>query len=193
MERRPNRPIPEEELKPNAPHEAGTSGPLGKPPPLGPEMQPQGERRKSSEPDLPGQTQEGALAQGNSESTLLQQKNSDKRKEYRRRYYQKNKERLKEKSRQYYQENKDKRKASKRQYYQENKDKLAKHMKRYSERNKNKLAEYKKRYALENKEKIAEQQSQYYQKRKEQRAADLTQRAENQHEDIQIFPPRKKL
>src|SRR5688572_4325508 len=87
-----------------------------------PERQPdqtsQGGEGKSPELDLPRQAKERTLAQGD-----VQQKNSDKRKEYRRRYYQKYKERLKEKSRQYYQENKDKRKVSKRQYYQENKDK----------------------------------------------------------------------
>jgi hypothetical protein len=59
MESRPNKPTPESAHKPHSP-EPG-AGPLGKPPPAGPER------------DLRGQGEEGAPARGGHESTHVQQ------------------------------------------------------------------------------------------------------------------------
>jgi hypothetical protein len=69
VERTPNRPIPEEDLKQNAPGPG--AGPLGIPPP-DPEQPLQSEVKKSTKLNPSGQSEEAAPAQRGSESTFEQ-------------------------------------------------------------------------------------------------------------------------
>ena len=110
----------------------------------------------------------------------------EKRKQYKKDWYEKNKETVKSRSEEWYEKNKDrinkerrdrnkndeeyhkKILENKKEYYKRTKDTVRKE---YLERNKDRLAEYRKEYNKEyreeNKEKLSEDKKEYYQKNKE--------------------------
>lgn len=74
----------------------------------------------------------------------------EKRKEYRRSYYQANKEKAQENGRKWYEKNKEKKAENKRVWYQANKEKILAQQKKYLEDNKEKRKEYIKVYSQKN-------------------------------------------
>ena len=88
-------------------------------------------------------------------------KDSEKQKEYKKKYYQENKEQIKENVKKRQKENPDKAREWSKKYYQENKEKINAASKKYYEKNKEKMKERSKKYYQENIEKQKEYHQNY--------------------------------
>jgi AAA15 family ATPase/GTPase len=87
----------------------------------------------------------------------------EKRKEYKKEWYEKNREQIKERKKEYYEKNKDNIK----EYAEKNKEKIKEYNKEYAEKNKEQKKQYNKEYAEKNKEQIKERRREYREKNKE--------------------------
>jgi hypothetical protein len=95
----------------------------------------------------------------------------ERKKEYKKAYYEANKEKLKEKQKAYNEANKERRKEKQKAYYEKNKDKIEGYQKKYRKANKERKAEKDKAYYEANRDKIEEYSKAYYQANKEKRKA----------------------